>query len=106
MSFDYTASGNLVIGGDATETSSYYVYSSSGGMVARRCGNNVLFFPKKLLILQFVEGDRAWLRYEAQRGKLRSVWIKRIKIVSGLATLGRPTVVYFDNLNAVFNEED
>jgi hypothetical protein len=83
-----------------------FTYTGGGAMTAARCGNNVVFFPKRRLLLQFFEGDRAWLRYEAERGKLRSVWIKRIRIVTNAATLGRTTVVYFDNLNAVFNEDD
>lgn len=83
-----------------------FTYTAGGSIFANRCGNNVVFFPKRMITLQFVEGDRAWLRYEAERGRIRSVWIKRVKIVASAATLGRPTIVYFDNLNAVFNEDD
>jgi hypothetical protein len=75
-------------------------------MKLKRCGNNVVFVPKRLLSVLFVEGDRAWLKYEALRGRVRSVWIKKLKVVSGLSTLGKPVVIYYDNLNAVFNEED
>lgn len=106
MSFDYEAEGLIQSGGVVGLLTSYNYSSGGGVMTLKRCGNNVAFVPKKFLSVQFVEGDRAWLRYEAERGRIRSVWVKRIKIVTSAATFGRPTVVYFDNLNAIFNEED
>jgi hypothetical protein len=106
MDFDYSASGKLQLAGDAIELSSYYGYVSGGKLSIKRCGNNIFYFPKHLIILSFMEGDIAWLRYEANRGKIRNVRIKRVKITNSILTLGKPTIIYYDNLNAIFNEDD
>lgn len=83
-----------------------FTYTGGGIIAAKRCGNIVSFLPRKVVIVQFAEGERAWLRYEAARGRIRSVWIKRIKIINNAATFGQNNIIYFDNLNAVFNEDD
>lgn len=83
-----------------------FSYVAEGRITFGHCGEIVIFLPKQVIVLQFIEGDRAWLRYEANRGKIRSIWIKRIKITSSAITGGQVNVIYFDNLNAVFNEID
>ncbi|MGV2436029.1 MAG UNVERIFIED_CONTAM: hypothetical protein LVT10_15015 [Anaerolineae bacterium] len=83
-----------------------FTYEAEGLVTAKRCGNNVGVSSKRMVVIQFSEGDRAWIRYEAERGRIRSVWIKRLKITQSAATYGRVVVLYFDNLNAAFNEED
>jgi putative ABC transport system permease protein len=69
-------------------------------------GNPMDYFFLDQFFNRQYDSDRAWLKYEALRGRVRSVWIKKLKVVSGLSTLGKPVVIYYDNLNAVFNEED
>lgn len=106
MSFSYSGSGNIVFGSSSFAVSSYYAYSGSGKLHAANCGNNIVFLPKIFIEIPFKAGQRAWLKYEAQKGKIRSVMVKKVKILSDLSTLGGINVMYFDNLNAVFNETD
>lgn len=106
MSFSYTASGNIVFGSSSFAVSSYYAYSGSGKLYAANCGNNIVYVPKKLVTVAFKAGQRAWLKHKAQKGKIESVMVKKVKILSDLSTLGGINVMYFDNLNAVFNETD
>lgn len=104
--FTYVASGGMKESGLSYYVSSYYAYTTTGIMLLKRCGTLANFLPKRLITLLFREGDTAWLKYEAMRGKLRSVWIKRVKIISANSTDNALSVIYFDNLNAAFNTDD
>jgi hypothetical protein len=104
--FEYTTSGGMVFGGISSYYSSYYNYVASGRLFFDRCGDIFVFSPKHLVVVQFKEGDRAWLRFEAARGRIRSVWIKRMKMVANVETGGAVVIMYIDNTNALFNEED
>jgi hypothetical protein len=79
-------------------------YAAEGTITTKHCGNHYAFFPKQLIAVKFAEGEKAWLAQEALNGKIRSVWIKKINFVTNTST--RPTLMYFDNLNAAFNESD
>lgn len=95
-----------VFGGISSYASSYYSYLSTGSVSFNRCGDIFVFLPKHLVTVQFKEGDRAWLRFEAARGKIRSIWIKRMKIFANAKTDGAIVITYIDNTNAIFNAED
>ena len=106
MTFNYDADGNINLGGISIGLSNYYSHNSQGGMRASRCGTIIFYFPKKVVVLNFIEGERAWLKYEAKKGKIKSIWINRIRIIVNEKTQGLPVILYYDNLNAIFNKED
>ena len=83
-----------------------YSYTGEGTLKLSRCGNNVVYIPRKFVTVPFKAGQRAWLKYQAQKGKIESVVVKTVKIISNYSTGGAYNVMYFDNLNAIFNESD
>jgi hypothetical protein len=100
--FTYTASGGLSLAGTVLLRTSYS-WNASGGVHLRRCGHIWSVTPLIIYTIRFVKGDQAWLRYKAQVGILESIFIKKYKIFGDQATYG---VIYFDTVNAAYNDGD
>jgi hypothetical protein len=84
-----------------------FTYVASGGILLSRCGINWQFRPLYIHPTAFDVGDKAWLKYKAQKGKLVSVVIKKIVVHPFLYEgRGNCTAIYFDTLNAAYNEDD
>lgn len=98
--FNYVAYGNLKLSGRQ------YLYNGGGSIGLKLRGCAAYRAPKSFIYLKWKEGDEAWLYYEAVRGRLRSVFIKRVKVTVNEATFNQPEVIYFDLNNAAFNPED
>ncbi len=106
ITYVYNASGGVATGFtvDVAEYNfAYFGYVGGGAMGLTRCGTIWWFSPARLVPVRFKPGEIAFLRYEAQKGKIRSVWIQRYRIFSDY---GMPGVIYFDNLNQAFNDSD
>jgi len=80
-----------------------------GGVKMLQLGGCGIISKTVAFVIKFAEGDRAYLRKEASRGLLRSVFIKKVEIRAGktncfMSSPSQFVPLYFDNLNACFNE--
>jgi hypothetical protein len=103
----YAASG-LVSLGSTSAVKPFYIYTASGGLKLKKCGIGMEFLPLHIHETVFGVGDEAWLKYKAQKGKIQSVYIKKVKIISDALFQGRGhcDVIYFDTLNSAYNEDE
>lgn len=78
-----------------------FTYVASGGLSLRRCGLIWEFSPRLVRAVNFLPGEKAWLKYKAQIGIIEFVVVKKIKFFDNLYG-----VMYFDTFNRAYNEDD
>ena len=79
-----------------------FTYTASGSISFSNCAG--FCAPKAFIYLRWKQGDQAWIRHEALRGRLRSMLVKKISLT--YKNYSQPGVVYFDLNNSVYNPDD
>jgi hypothetical protein len=80
-----------------------FLYTASGLIILSGCAD---LDAERQYCINWSKGDKPFLKFEALKGKLVQIHIKKVQLIINDHTIRQPVALYFDMVNSCYNDSD